>query len=217
LPARMQRSVIASLAVGVLLGIPSGALAQGGSSSGQPGRALSEAERSALVAGRTVSRALRFSRRGGSYVGGVAYQVVRATPGEVLRVLADVAALPAALPRTERAELVSSDGRSARIELVQGKAPFVVKYTIQLEQDPSGESIRFWLDPTRPHDVKDVWGYFRVQEFGHQHTLVTMAVALDLGPGLPRMLFEDRVERAILRAPANLRAFVEPRALAAAP
>jgi hypothetical protein len=212
----MQRSVIASLALGGLLGIPSGALAQGGSASEPPRHALTEGERAALVAGRTVGRPLRFSRKGGSYVGGVAYQVVRATPGEVLRVLADASALPAALPRTERAELVSSHGRSARIELVQGKAPFVVKYTLHLEQDTSGESIRFWLDPTRPHDVKDVWGYFRVQQFGHQHTLVTMAVALDLGPGLPRMLFEDRVERAILRAPAKIRAFVEPRALATA-
>jgi hypothetical protein len=211
----MQRSVIASLAVGVLLGMPSRALADGGSTSSERGHALTEAEREALVSGRTVGRPLRFSRGDGSYVGGVAYQVVRATPGEVLRVLADVSALPEALPRTERAELVSSDGRSARIELVQGKAPFVVKYTLHLEQDANGESIRFWLDPSRPHDVKDVWGYFRVQPFGHQHSLVTVAVALDLGPGLPRMLFEDRVERAILRAPAKIRAFVEPRAFAA--
>jgi hypothetical protein len=212
----MQRSVIASLAVGVLLGMPSRALADRGSTSAAQGSpALTGAEREALVTGRTVGRPLRFSRAGGSYVGGVAYQVVRATPGEVLRVLADVSALPAALPRTERAELVSSDGRSARIELVQGNAPFVVKYTLHLVQDTNGEGIRFWLDPTRPHDVKDVWGYFRVQPFGQQHTLVTMAVALDLGPGLPRMLFEDRVERAILRAPAKIRAFVEPRAFAA--
>lgn len=212
----MQRSVIASLAVGMLLGMPGEALADVARAPGQRGQALTGAERSALVAGRTVGRPLRFARGDGSYVGGVAYQVVRATPGEVLRVLADVAAWPAALPRTERAELVSSDGRSARIELVQGKSPFVVKYTLHLEQNVKGDGIRFWLDPTRPHDVKDVWGYFRVQAFGNEFTLVTMAVALDLGPGLPRMLFEDRVERAILRAPAKIRAFVEPRALATA-
>lgn len=209
----MQRSVIAWLAVGMLLGVPSRAFADDGARSAR-GRSLSDGERSALVSGHTVARPLRFARGDGKYVGGVAYQVMRATPGEVLRVLADVSAWPEALPRTERAELVSSDGRSARIELVQGKAPFVVKYTLHLEQDADGDGIRFWLDRSRPHDVKDVWGYFRVKQFGHQHSLVTMAVALDLGPGLPRMLFEDRVERAILRAPARLRAFVEPRALA---
>ena len=212
----MQRSVIASLAVGALLGMPSGALAEESRAPGYRGHALTDAERTSLVSGRTVARPLRFSRGDGSYIGGVAYQVVRATPGEVLRALADVTALPEALPRTVSAELVSSDGRSARIELVQGKPPFVVKYTIHLEQNATGDSIRFWLDTTRPHDVKDVWGYFRVKQFGHQHSLVTMAVALDLGPGLPRMLFEDKVERAILRAPAKIRAFVEPRALATA-
>src|SRR5688572_3975212 len=66
---------------------------------------FSDAEQRTLFAGKTVSRPVRFERgAGGSYVGGVSYQVVKATPAEVIRALADVNALPHALPRTLSAE-----------------------------------------------------------------------------------------------------------------
>jgi hypothetical protein len=45
---------------------------------------------------------------------------------------------------------------------------------------------------------------------------VTLAVALDLGPGIARALFSDRIERMILRAPARIREFVEPERLTSA-
>ncbi len=179
-------------------------------------KALDAGERQALLGGATVSRPVRFERGDGSYIGGVAYQVVNATPAKVLSALSDAEALTRALPRTERATLVSRDGRRARIELVQGKAPFLATYTVELEQAASGDRIRFWLDPTRPHDVKDVWGYFRVKPFGKDKTLVTLAVALDMGPGLARLLLSDRVERLILRAPGKIREYVEPLRLTSA-
>jgi hypothetical protein len=168
-------------------------------------------ERQALLVGETVTRPLHFTHGSdGSYIGGVAYQVVNASPDRVLAALADPEALTRALPRTERATLISREGRSARLELVQGRAPFLATYTVNLEQTANGDGIRFWLDPTRPHDVKDVWGYFRVTPFGKKKTLVTLAVALDLGPGLARLLLSERVERLILHAPGKIREYVEP-------
>lgn len=212
----MPRTALVSLVVGLLLVTTAATGEEPRSRGARP--ALSAAERRALHGGHTVSRPVRFSDGEDTrYVGGVSYQVVRATPREVLLALADVQALPQALPHTRSAELLSSSGHGARVELVQGKAPFLVTYTIQLEQAPDGNEIRFWLDPRRPHGVRDVWGFFRVREFGPGRTLITVAVALDLGPGLARLFFEDRVEQAILRAPAKIREFVEPRALAAVP
>ena len=172
---------------------------------------LSAGERDALRGGQTVSRAVRFERgESGSYIGGVSYQIVRATPAQVIAALASVDSLPRALPRTESARLVSRDGRSATVELTQGKSPFLVTYSVRLEQASSGTALRFWLDPSRPHDVRDVFGYVRVTPFGPEKSLVTLAVALDMGPGIARALFSDRIERMILRAPAKIRDFVEP-------
>jgi hypothetical protein len=132
----------------------------------------------------------------------------------VLAALASTESLPRALPSTKSATMLSREGRRARVELVQGKAPFLVRYTVVLEQTESGNTIRFWLDPARPHDIDDVWGYFRVESFAPGKSLLTVAAALDMGPGLARALFEDRVERSILRTPSRIRSFVEPLALA---
>ena len=44
--------------------------------------------------------------------------------------------------------------------------------------------------------------------------LLTVAAMLDLGPGLARMLFQDRIQGMILRAPRKIRDYIEPRALA---
>jgi hypothetical protein len=214
----MKRTLLASLAIATLLGI-GGAARADAPVRGAPARGteLSSAERDALHAGQTVSRPMRFSRGAeGRYVGGVSYQVVRASPREVLLALADVRGLAHALPHTLSAELVSSSGRSARVELVQGKEPFLVTYTLELAQQTGDDSIRFWLDRGRPHDLRDLFGFLRVREFGPGRSLVTVAVAVDLGPGIARLLFEDKVERSILRAPAKLRKFVEPRAVVTA-
>lgn len=178
---------------------------------------LSRAEQNALASRQLVSRPLSFERGAdGYYVGGVSYQVVRAAPDEVLTALANIESLPQALPSTLEATLVSREGRTARVELVQGKPPFVARYTVVLEQAADGKAIRFWLDPTRPHDIRDVWGFFRVERFGRDKTLVTVAAALDLGPGLTRALFEGRVQRSILKTPLRIQSFIEPLALSSA-
>jgi len=200
----------------VLTGLAPGALADPVRPNAPSVRSLSGSERALLASRERVSRPLRFGHRGGSYVGGVSYQVVRAGSDQILAALASAESLPHALPSTHEARMVSRDGRTARVELVQGKAPFLVRYTLVLEQAESGNAIRFWLDPTRPHDIKDVWGYFRVEPFGAGKSLVTVAAAVDLGPGLARALFEDRVQSTILRAPSRIRSFVEPAALASA-
>jgi Polyketide cyclase / dehydrase and lipid transport len=161
-----------------------------------------------------VSRALRFDSGPGRYVGGVSYQLVDARPEVVLAALADVSNWPDALPRTKAATLVGSADGLSRVQLVQGTDLVDARYTVVLEQGADGETIRFWLDPTRPHDIRDVWGYFRVQAMPGGRSLITVGAALDLGDGITRLLFEDKIARMMLHAARKIRDFVEPRALA---
>lgn len=179
------------------------------------GSSWSAGERDSLLAGATVARPLTIEQGGARAIGGIAYQLVRATPEEVLGTLQSVQTLPQALPNTHSARLVGIDGQRAFVELVQGNSVAQVSYTIQLARTGEHE-LKFWLDPSRPHDIENVWGFFRAEPFEGDQTLVTMAVALDLGPGLARMLFEERIRQVILDAPRLLRDFVEPRALAGA-
>jgi hypothetical protein len=175
-------------------------------------QALSAVEQDALHAGRMVSRPLSFEQSGGRYVGGVSYQVVDAEPEVVLAALSDVTNWPDALPRTKSARLVDSANGLSRVELVQGGSFLDARYTVMLERADS-ETIRFWMDPSAPHDIRDVWGFFRVKALPGGRSLITVGAALDLGDGLPR-LFEDKVASMMLRAPRQIRDFVQPRALA---
>mgnify|MGYP003874150669 CR=1 FL=1 len=179
-------------------------------------RALTSLERERLSAGATVSRPMKFDQAGGHYVGGVSYQIVDAQPELVLAALSDVANWPDALPRTKSARLLGSSQGVSRVELVQGSGLVDARYCVMLKRADDGETIRFWLDPSRPHDIRDVWGFFRVQALPGGRSLITVGAALDLGSGLARLLFEDKIASMMLRAPQKIRAFVEPRAVALA-
>jgi hypothetical protein len=158
-----------------------------------------------------VSRPQRFEHAGGRYIGGVSYQVVDARPEVVLAALSDVTNWPHALPKTKSARLVQSVDGLTRVELVQGSNLVDARYAVLLER-ADAETIRFWLDPSRPHDIRDVWGFFRVQAFPGGRSLITVGAALDLGDGIARALFEDRIARMMLHAPRKIRSFIEPRA-----
>jgi hypothetical protein len=178
---------------------------------------LTRGERRALEAGAMVERPMRFETGAGRYVGGISYQIIEARPEVVLAALSDVTNWPEALPRTKSARLLGAEGGVSRVELVQGSGLVNARYTVMLERAHDAETIRFWLDPSKPRDIRDVWGFFRVQPLPGGRSLITVAAALDLGDGLARMLFEDKIASMLLRTPRQIRAFVEPRALALAP
>ncbi len=177
---------------------------------------LTPPERRRLDRGEMVVRPMAFQHADGRYVGGVSYQVVDARPEVVLTALSDVANWPEALPRTKSAQLLGSANGVSRVEIVHGNGVGEARYSLMVTRSDDGETIRFWLDPSRPHDVRDLWGFFRVHALPGGRSLVTVGAALDLGAGLARLLFEDRIAALMLHAPGKIRAFVEPRALALA-
>src|SRR6478752_6810159 len=139
-------------------------------------QALSLSEREALLAGEVVARPMQFETDGGSYRGGVSYSVVNAPAAAVLAALSNADTLPQALPHTKSARLIDVSGGLARVELVHGGS---TSYTVRIERSAAHSELRFWLDPTRPHDISDVFGFFRVEPFANGKSLVTVAVALD--------------------------------------
>ncbi|MEI9939782.1 MAG: SRPBCC family protein [Pseudomonadota bacterium] len=172
---------------------------------------LSLSEREALLAGEVVARPMQFETDSGSYRGGVSYSVVNAPAAAVLSALSNVDTLPQALPHTKSARLIDVRGSLARVELVHSSG---TTYTVHIERSAPRSELRFWLDSSRPHDISDVFGFFRVEPFGDGKSLVTVAAALDLGPGITSLFFGDVVERSVLSTPGRIRVYVEPRALA---
>ncbi len=174
----------------------------------QPFLGFTHAERRELGAGGMVTRPIQWEpSEEVRLVGGVSYVVVHAPPEVVLRVLGDYARLKQVLPRTRRSKIVERRDGRAVVELEQGTSLVSATYSVVLERQ--GSTVRFWMDQTRPHGIQDTWGFFRAEPLDGRRSLVTVAALVDLGPGLARLLFEERVQRMILGTSDRLRTHVE--------
>ena len=175
---------------------------------------LTGAEGQRLDRGETVVREYTWEPgTSARYIGGVTYTVVNASGAEVSAVLEDVSSYRRVLPRTKRVRLLGVEPNGDRlVELVQGTALMDAEYAIRVRHYPARHEVRFWLEHSRPHEIDDAWGYFRVEPFagpsGEQRTLLTYAILVDVGPGIVRDLFEERVRTVLLSVPQLVRRYV---------
>jgi hypothetical protein len=173
---------------------------------------LTADESARLARGETVTREQTIDRGDRRYVGGVTYTVVDASAAEIGALLEDVDAYRKLLPKTKRARLVGIDRGDRLIELASGTSLVEAEYTLRVRRVADAREWRFWLEPSRPHGIDDAWGFFRLEPFvsasGEQKVLLTYGVLVDVGPGLVRDLFEERVRSALLSVPQLVRGCV---------
>jgi hypothetical protein len=172
--------------------------------------ALHAHEKARLARGETVVREQTLEQGERRYVGGLTYTVVHASAAEVASVLDNAASLERVLPRTKRARFVGMADGDRLVELLQGTALVEAEYTVRVRQEKN--EARFWLDPSRPHGIDDAWGFFRYEPFvvetGEERVLLTYGVMVDVGPGIVRELFEERLRAALLTVPQLVRRHV---------
>lgn len=192
-----MRRLLAALVAFAALVAPAAARADG----------LSDAEMARLSRRETVIREQTLERGDRRYVGGVTYTLLDAPATEVAALIDNPESLRRVLPRTKTARIVGRDQGDALIELVQGTSMMEATYTIRMRRS-AGES-RFWLEPSHPHGIDDAWGFFRYQPFvtpaGEERVLLTYGVLVDVGPGVVRELFEERLRSALLSVPQLVR------------
>lgn len=168
---------------------------------------LPAAERDRLARGETIIREQTLERGDHRYIGGLTYTLLDASSGELAAVLDDAEAIRHVLPKTKRARFVGTAGGDQLLELTQGNSLVEAEYTVRLRR--SANEARFWLDPTRPHGIDDAWGFFRYEAVtrpdGSQGVLLTYGVLVDVGPGIVRDFFEERVRTALLSVPQLVR------------
>jgi hypothetical protein len=180
----------------------------------EPPPGLTAAQRETLRAGGRVEQFVELQQAGRHYIGGVSYALVRAGPSQVFEVLNQLSTLSEVLPSTRNTRIIDRSGNRVRVELEQGNSVVSATFTVFFELEPPDSHldprvVRFWLDPSQPHSVDDLWGFFRATRYDAQHSLVAVGALVDLGPGVLRMLFEERVQRSILRMPNRIRDTVE--------
>lgn len=177
---------------------------------------LSPGETQRLERGETIVRSQTIEHGPRHYVGGVTYTVVDGASQDLGPMLDDVAVWRRIVPKTRSARRVGSTGRDVLVEMTSGTALVQATYTMRVHRE--GPLVRFWVEPTRRHDIEDAWGFVRAEPIAEHRTLVTYGVLVNLGPGIVRDLFEARVRDLALSVPDRLRGFVLERgATAAAP
>ena len=173
---------------------------------------LTASELASLARGETVARPLTFEPNGQRFVGGVTYSILKATPEELFALLDKVEAYVEVLPRTKYAQRVWGPAPDLFIELHQGNAIIDASYTVRIRKEPEMKRIRFWLEPSRAHAIDDAWGFFRYEllatEDGQPQLILTNGALVDVGPGMLRSLYEERLRRAMLAVPENLRRYL---------
>jgi hypothetical protein len=172
---------------------------------------LDPRENQRLMHGETITRTQTLEQGGRRYVGGVTYTVVDASADELEAMLTDVSTYEQILPRTKYAQIVGRDAGDLLVELHQGNMLVEAAYTIRVRKN--GHECRFWLDPHRPHGIEDAWGFFRVEPLaqvtpGTPRALLTYGVLVDVGDGLVRDLFEERIRAVVLTVPQRVREYV---------
>jgi hypothetical protein len=189
--------LIATAVVAAVLAASAAARADGG---------LTVAEHEELLRGATIVRPSRLERAGKRYVGGVSYAVVDARADQVAYLLSDVGAWRRILPRTRAAQVVGVAGADQLVEVTHGTAIVQASYTMRVHKE--GNDLRFWMDPGRRHDIEDAWGYLRLEPLPNGQTVVVYGILVDMGPGLMRDMFEDRVQSLALSVPDRVRGLV---------
>jgi hypothetical protein len=190
----MGRALAFSAALGLALAANSQAARADG---------LGATETSRLMRGETVSRSQELVRGSRRYVGGITYTIVDASPDDLAAVLGDMNAWRRFLPRTRNAERVGSAGDDPLVRVTHGSALVRVAYTLRVHRD--GRVVRFWMDPSRTHDIEDAWGFFRSEPLPDGRTLVTYGILIDMGDGILRDMFEPRVRELALEVPDHVR------------
>lgn len=177
---------------------------------------LTTDETARLAAGATVIREQTWEAGDRRYVGGITYTLVDATMAELGALFEDVSAYRRVLPRTRTARLVGTEGGDRLIELVQGTTMMQASYTIRVRKRDATDAseLCFWLDPTRPHGIDDAWGFFRAERASRsrareeQRVLLTYGALVDVGPGIVRQFFEERLRAALLSVPQLVRRYM---------
>ncbi len=169
---------------------------------------LPQADVDRLSHGEVVRVPLDMDLAEGSYFGGISYAVVEAPVEVVTGVLADPLTYPSIVPMTLESRVLSHGGRDTSVYFRQGGKAGSAAYVLTVRRESPG-LFRFWLDPSKPHEIADLWGYFRVQPWGPSSSLLTYAALVRLDFGLVKLLFSETIRRYALGTPALVRSFVQ--------
>jgi ribosome-associated toxin RatA of RatAB toxin-antitoxin module len=170
---------------------------------------FSAEERARLSRGELVVRREAQQRGELRMIGGTSWQVVDAPPAEVWAAVLAVDDWTEFLPQAVESRLLRNQPGRRDVFIRHQKGPISASYTIRLEFMEGRQMARFRVDTSRPSAIRDGWGFFIVQPFGEDRTMVTFGVLADVGSGMITGLARPTVHEWMMRVPEELARHVE--------
>jgi hypothetical protein len=158
----------------------------------------------------------------GSYFGGLVYQRVDATVDEVMTIAGDPGSYTSILYATREGRVLSRSGRDMQVYLRQDLGGISVSYVMLVRRE-AANLIRFWLDPSQPHDLDDGWGFLRAEPWSEPpwfarwkpprrqsvivpepHTVITWGLLLRIDATPLKLHYSEEIRRYAMATPDKI-------------
>jgi hypothetical protein len=143
-------------------------------------------------------------------VGGTSFQIIDEPIEVVWAAVKDSRAYRHYLPEVHRVRTAERGrrGRGRIIEVLHKRGPLEASYFLRLDFSDNLHTAQFRVDPSRDNDVREGWGYIRVQAYGERRSMITWAILADVGSGLAVGLVRDEIQRWILQVPLLMKRYL---------
>lgn len=172
---------------------------------------FSKREKALLAAGKAVRKPMEKSGVDGFY-GGSGFTVINAPSDVVWEAIRDWNSYSKVFPNTVDVQEVSRKNGKSLVRMELGHKLLSVSYHVEVDTNRDENKISFHLVKSRPHDIEEAKGYWKLfpQEGGT--TLVAYVVAVQVPMGVVNLLGDNmssKLSRGLLNLPRNLRKWVE--------
>jgi len=164
-------------------------------------------EVSSLTQGSIVRRPI--SNGKGSKLGGTSFILVDAPPEKVWNALFSFNRYPDIFPRTMKTSVVARKPGSVLLDMEQGSSLIGVNYSLSATYDRDKMEIVCRMVRSRPHDLSEVQGFWRLIPQKDGRTLVAYGAVIGINSGLIKYWAGDVIERGLLNAPRDLKKYIE--------
>lgn len=170
--------------------------------------AFNDTETRRLQRGQLVTR-VREERRGDLLlIGGTSFQVLNAPADTVWRAIRDTQAYRHYLPQVDRVRSLGTSGETETVRISHRQGPLEAAYHLRVTFSDNLKTAQFRVDPRRANDVREGWGYLRVQPYGANRSMVTWAILADVGSGIAIGLMRSEIREWILQVPRLMRDYL---------
>lgn len=163
-----------------------------------------------LEAGKSVKKPLAGAGSNGVY-GGAGFALVDAPPEVVWEAIQDWGSYKKIFPKTIDVREVSRKGDRALVRMEIGHKLISVSYFVSVETDKTKWQMSYKLVGSKPHDLDEVQGYWRLFPQKNGQTLVAYVTAVKVPMGVVNLIPEDlekKINRNLLASPQYLREWI---------